>query len=57
MNRMEWPIEQDNDTIVSQMNTFPTSQSSKSTPLREHVRAAVREYFVRLDGAITGQPL
>lgn len=44
-------IEQGNDTAVSQINTPTVSQSAKSTPLRDHVRAAVKEYFIRLEGA------
>ena len=40
-------IEQDVDTVTSQINT---SSHSQPATLRESVRAAVREYFVRLDG-------
>lgn len=44
-------IEQDNDTVVSQIGTSIPSQPTKSVPLRDSVRAAVRDYFVELDSA------
>lgn len=40
-----------NDTVVSQNHLSAISQSAKSMPLRDAVRAAIREYFVRLEGA------
>ncbi len=51
MNATALSVEQDNDTLVSQTNTVPANQSSTSTPLREYVKAAMKEYFVRLEGA------
>ena len=42
------PIEQDADTVTSQINT---SSHSQPVTLRESVRAAVKEYFIRLDDA------
>lgn len=50
MNPTALFVEQDNDTLVSQTNIVPAIQSSTSAPLREHVKAVVKEYFVRLDG-------
>jgi Fis family transcriptional regulator, factor for inversion stimulation protein len=53
MSQTALSIEQDNHTVISQINTSTslTTQPSESPSLREHVRAVVREYFVRLDGA------
>ncbi len=51
MSQTALSVEQDNHTVISQINTSLTTHPSESTSLREHVRAAAREYFVRLDGA------
>lgn len=44
------PIGHDTDIIAPEVNST-TSVSSKSGTLREAVRATVKEYFLRLDGA------
>ena len=51
MNPTELSIEQDIDRLVSQIEISAHAQPAKSTTLRDHVRAVVREYFARLDGA------
>ncbi len=53
MNPTELSIEQDTDTLVSQINTSAHVQPAKSMTLRDHVRAAVRDYLIRLEGATT----
>ena len=52
MSQTALSIEQDQDnTVVFQINTSLTVQPSKSTPLRDYIQAIVREHFARLDGA------
>jgi Fis family transcriptional regulator, factor for inversion stimulation protein len=53
MSQTALSVEQDNDTVISQINTNTSliTLPSESASLREHVRAVVRAYFVRLDGA------